>query len=420
MSVKRLEHALSGKLNELKEKGTLKGKEMVITGVKPADDEKGPRCFIEGRGEKEFLRMNSNSYLGMSLNREIIEAEEEAARKYGAGPGAVRFISGTYQPHIELEQKLAKFHNRESAMLFSSAYAAVMGIVSPLIDNETIVISDELNHNCIINAIRLSRPTIKEVYKHLDMADLEDRIRNGIGKGKRVLLVTDGIFSMRGDYAPLDIIAEIARKYDLEFEEGIILIVDDSHGVGAFGKTGRGTEEYTNAKGVDIIVATLGKALGVNGGYLAAPSTIVDYLRETAPFYIYSNPITPSEASSAMKALDILDSEKGRQLLENLRKLTKRFEKGLADLGYEIIESEHPVVPLMIRDTKRTSELVQYLAQHGILATGLNYPVVPKGDEEIRFQVAADHTEYDIDYVLEILRKFVTVQVATKAPRHKG
>ena len=406
MSVKRLEHALSGKLNELKEKGTLKGKEMVITGVKPADDEKGPRCFIEGRGEKEFLRMNSNSYLGMSLRKEIIEAEEEAARKYGAGPGAVRFISGTYQPHIELEQKLAKFHNRESAMLFSSAYAAVMGIVSPLIDNETIVISDELNHNCIINAIRLSRPTIKEVYKHLDMSDLEDRIRNGIGKGKRVLVVTDGIFSMRGDYAPLDIIAEIARKYDLEFEEGIVLIVDDSHGVGAFGKTGRGTEEYTNAKGVDIIVATLGKALGVNGGYLAAPSTIVDYLRETAPFYIYSNPITPSEASSAMKALDILDSEKGRQLLENLRKLTKRFEKGLAELGYEIIESEHPIVPLMIRDTKRTSELVQYLAQHGILATGLNYPVVPKGDEEIRFQVAADHTEYDIDYVLEILRKF--------------
>jgi len=406
MSAKRLEHALSGKLNELKEKGTLKGKEMVITGVKPADDEKGPRCFIEGRGEKEFLRMNSNSYLGMSLNRKIIEAEEEAARKYGAGPGAVRFISGTYQPHIELEQKLAKFHNRESAMLFSSAYAAVMGIVSPLIDNETIVISDELNHNCIINAIRLSRPTIKEVYKHLDMTDLEDRIRNGIGKGKRVLLVTDGIFSMRGDYAPLDAIAEIARKYDSEFEEGIILIVDDSHGVGAFGKTGRGTEEYTNAKGVDIIVATLGKALGVNGGYLAAPSTIVDYLRETAPFYIYSNPITPSEACSAMKALDILDSEKGIQLLENLRKLTKRFEKGLAELGYEIIESEHPVVPLMIRDTKRTSELVQYLAQHGILATGLNYPVVPKGDEEIRFQVAADHTEYDIDYVLEILRKF--------------
>ena len=406
MSVNKLEHVLSEKLDELREKGTLKGKEMVITGVKQADDKKGPRFFIEGRGEREFLRMNSNSYLGMSLHKEIIEAEEEATRKYGTGPGAVRFISGTYQPHIELEDKLAKFHNRESAMVFSSAYATVMGIVSPLIDNETVVISDELNHNCIINAIRLSRPKIKEVYKHLNMTDLEDRIKNAIGKGKRLLIITDGIFSMRGDYAPLDIIAEIAKRYDSEFEGGIIVIVDDSHGIGAFGKTGRGTEEYTSAKGIDIIVGTLGKALGVNGGYVAATSTIINYLRETAPFYIYSNPITPSEASSALKALDILDSERGGQLLENLRKLTKRLERGLVDLGYEILESEHPVVPLMIRDTKRTSELVQYLTEHGILATGLNYPVVPKGDEEIRFQVSAEHTEYDIDYVLGVLKRF--------------
>ena len=406
MSVIKLEHVLAGKLDELKEKGALKGREMVITGVKPAEHKKGPRYFIKGRGETEFLRMNSNSYLGMSLRREIIEAEEEASKKYGVGPGAVRFISGTYLPHIELEKKLAQFHNRESAMIFSSAYAAVMGILSPLIDSETIVISDELNHNCIINAIRLSRPKIREIYKHLDMTDLEDRIKNAIGKGRRVIIVTDGIFSMRGDYAPLNSIAEIAKKYDPEFEEGIITVVDDSHGIGAFGKTGRGTEEYTDAKGIDIIVATLGKALGVNGGYLAANSTIINFLRETAPFYIYSNPITPSEAHSSMKALDMLDSERGIQLLENMRKLTKRFEKGLVDLGYEIIESEHPVVPLMIRDTKRTSELVQYLTEHGILATGLNYPVVPKGDEEIRFQVSAEHTEYDIDYVLEILRKF--------------
>lgn len=406
MSVKKLEHVLSEKLRELKERGALKGKEMVITGIKHAEDKRGPRFLIEGHGEKEFLRMNSNSYLGMSLYREIIEAEEEAARTYGTGPGAVRFISGTYQPHIDLEKKLAEFHNRESAMIFSSAYAAVVGIVSPLIDNETIVISDELNHNCIINAIRLSRPKIKEIYKHLDMTDLEDRIRNALGKARRVLVITDGIFSMRGDYAPLNIMVEIAKMYDSEFEEGMSIIVDDSHGVGAFGKTGRGTEEYTNAEGIDIIVATLGKALGVNGGYLASTSTVINYLRETAPFYIYSNPITPSEASSAVKALDILDSERGRRLLENLRKLTKRLEKGLVDLGYEIIESEHPVVPLMIRDTRRTSELVQYLIEHGILATGLNYPVVPRGDEEIRFQVSADHSEYDIDYVLGVLLRF--------------
>ena len=406
MSLKKLEHVLSEKLHELKERGALKGKEMVITGIKHAEDKRGPRFLIEGHGEKEFLRMNSNSYLGMSLHREVIEAEEEAARTYGAGPGAVRFISGTYQPHIKLEKKLAEFHNRESAMIFSSAYAAIVGIVSPLIDNETIVISDELNHNCIINAIRLSRPKIKEIYKHLDMTDLEDRIRNALGKVRRVLVITDGIFSMRGDYAPLNIMVEIAKTYDSEFEEGMSVIVDDSHGVGAFGKTGRGTEEYTNAEGIDIIVATLGKALGVNGGYLASTSTVINYLRETAPFYIYSNPITPSEASSAIKALDILDSERGRRLLENLRKLTKRLEKGLVDLGYEIIDSEHPIVPLMIRDTRRTSELVQYLTEHGILATGLNYPVVPSGDEEIRFQVSADHSEYDIDYVLGVLMRF--------------
>ncbi len=406
MSAKKLEKVLYEKLSELEEKGTLKGKEMVITGLKPAEGMKGPRYFIEGYGEKEFLRMNSNSYLGMSLRREIMEAEEEATRKYGTGPGAVRFISGTYQPHVKLEEKLAAFHNRESAMIFSSAYATVMGIVTPLIDDETIVISDELNHNCIINAIRLSRPKIKEIYKHLDMPHLQERLKSNIGKGRRVLVVTDGIFSMRGDYAPLNVIAKLAGEFDPKFEEGIITIVDDSHGVGAFGETGRGTEEYTNTKDIDVLVATLGKALGVNGGYLATNHTIIDYLRETAPFYIYSNPITPSEASSAIKALDILDSERGRQLLAHLRKLTKRFEKGLVDLGYEIIGSEHPVVPLMIRDTRRTTELVQYLTQNGILATGLNYPVVPKGDEEIRFQVSADHTEDDIDSVLEVLNKF--------------
>ena len=406
MSVEKLESIIAGKLETLKQKGALKGREMVITGVKPAVGEKGPRYIIEGFGEKEFLRMNSNSYLGMSLRAELIEAEEETAKKYGAGPGAVRFISGTYQPHVELEKKLAEFHKRQSAMIFSSAYATVMGTLSPLIDNETIVLSDELNHNCIINAIRLSRPAVKEVYKHLDMADLENRIKDALGKGVRVLVVTDGIFSMRGDYAPLDIIAEIARKYDPKFEAGITTVVDDSHGVGAFGETGRGTEEYTNADGIDIIIATLGKSLGVNGGYLVANATIINYLRETAPFYIYSNPITPAEASSAMKALEILDSEKGKQLLEQLRKLTKRFEKGLKNLGYEIIESEHPVIPLMVRDTQKTADLVQYLTDNAILVTGLNYPVVPKGDETIRFQVSAEHTEYDIDYALGVLEKF--------------
>jgi len=405
MSMEALDRILNESLNDLKTKGTFKGKETLITGIKPAEPGKGPRYYIEGQGDKEFLKMNGNSYLGLSLNQEVIKAEEEGARKFGAGPGAVRFISGTYQPHTELEERLAKFHGREAAMIFSSAYSTVMGIVSLLISNDTIVISDELNHNCIINAIRLSRPAGKSVYKHLNMIELEATLKENVGKGKRAIVITDGIFSMRGDYAPLDSIVDICKKYDSKYEEGVITVVDDSHGVGSFGKTGRGVEEYTNRK-ADILVSTLGKALGVNGGYVVASSITINYLRETAPFYIYSNPITASEAAASTKALEILDSERGLKLLQHMRSLTKQFEEGLQQLGFEILSSEHPVVPLMIRDTQKTTELVTYLFNNGILATGLNYPVVPKGDEEIRFQISADQTENDIDYVLDVLKTY--------------
>jgi glycine C-acetyltransferase len=350
--------------------------------------------------------MNSNSYLGMSLREEIIQEEEKVAKEYGVGPGAVRFISGTFQPHRELERKLAKFHQRDDAMLFSSAYSTVVGILTPLITSDTIVISDELNHNCIINALRLSRPKDKKIYKHLNMNDLEDKIKESIGQVKRLIIVTDGIFSMRGDYAPLDIVSNLSKKYDKEFPENILLVVDDSHGIGAYGKTGRGTEEYTNAKGIDLLVGTLGKAFGINGGYVTSNQTVVTYLRETAPMYIYSNPISPAEASAALKSLEILNSERGKDILTHLHQMTKKFEKGLLDLGYEIIESDHPIVPLMVRNTKKTTELVNYLIDKGILGTGLNYPVVPKGDEEIRFQINADHTPYDIEYTLNVLKEY--------------
>jgi glycine C-acetyltransferase len=256
MPYSKLSEVLSQKLKDMQDRGALKGKEMVVCGIKTAKDGHGPRFLIEGFGDREFLRMNSNSYLGMSSRDEIIKSEESAAMEFGTGPGAVRFISGTYRPHIELEKRLAEFHGREAAMIFSSAYATMMGTLASLVDSETIIISDELNHNCIINGIRLSRPKIKELYKHLNMQELEAKLKDNIGKGKRVLVITDGIFSMRGDFAPLDVISQIAKKYDNEYEEGVITLVDDSHGVGAFGKTGRGTEEYTNAKGIDIIVAT--------------------------------------------------------------------------------------------------------------------------------------------------------------------
>lgn len=402
--IKNIKDILSKEIEQLKNEGRAKGKEFIITKVKKPQGKNGTRVYLKGY-DKPFLKMNSNSYLGMSLMENIIQEEEKVARKFGVGPGAVRFISGTYIYHRELEKKLAEFHNREDGMIYSAAYVTVIGVISSLITEETCVVSDELNHNCIINAIKLSRPKEKKIYKHLDMKGLEELIEQSKGNVKRMIIVTDGIFSMRGDYAPLDRIMELSKRHNSDFPEDIIVIVDDSHGVGAFGKSGRGTEEYTNTK-VDILIGTLGKAFGVNGGYVVTDEIITTYLREKAITYIYSNPITTAEAACALKVLKFLDSPKGIKRLEYLRKLTKRFKDGLVNLGYETIQGEHPIVPLFVKDTQKTKDLVKYLINNGILATGLNFPVVPKGDETIRFQVNADHTENDIDYVLSVLKKY--------------
>jgi glycine C-acetyltransferase len=407
MPLDRLTQVLETQVAELDERGTAKGAESVVTDVIAPAGARGPRFRLEGAGDREFVRMNSNSYLGMSLRPEIIRAEEDAARRYGAGPGAVRFISGTYDAHTALERRLAAFHGRDEAMIFSSAYAAVLSAVTALTTDRTILISDELNHNCIINAMRLSRPLDKAVYRHCDMDGLQQALERASTAGAaRAIVVSDGIFSMRGDHAPLDEVMAIAARYDDRFAENVVVIVDDSHGVGAFGTTGRGTEEYTAAPPSDVLIATLGKALGVNGGYVTSNQPVIRFLRETSPMYIYSNPITPAEASAALAALDMLDSDTGRALLDRLRALTRRFEDGLVRLGFEIIPGEHPVVPLMVRDTARTRALVRHLRASGVLATGLAFPVVPRGDEEIRFQVNADHTEGDIDEVLDVLSRF--------------
>jgi len=406
MPIDRVTGVLQSHVADLEARGTAKGAETVVVEVIPPAGERGPRFRLEGEGEREFIRMNSNSYLGMGLRREIIEEDEIAVRKYGAGPGAVRFISGTYAPHTALEARLAKFHGREAAMIFSSAYATVVSAFAALTTDQTIIISDELNHNCIINGMKLARPLAKAVYRHNDVGGLEKELKAAAGKAKRIIVVTDGIFSMRGDHAPLDRIMEVARKHDANFEENVIVVVDDSHGVGAFGKTGRGTEEYTGSGPCDVLVGTLGKAFGVNGGYVTSKDAVIRFLRETSPMYIYSNPITPGEAAAALRAVEILDSEEGRALLDRLRALTRQFETGLVRLGFEIIPGEHPVVPLMVRDTARTRALVAHLRANGVLATGLAYPVVPRGDEEIRFQVNADHTPADIEQVLAVLESF--------------
>lgn len=408
MPTHKLTEALAARLNELTLDGRLKGKETVICGSIPARGGYGPRYLVEGEGGTPFLRMNSNNYLGMSLRSEVIAAEEAAAANYGVGPGAVRFIGGTWAPHVALERRLAAFHGRPAAMTFSSAYATMMGLLPLLVTNHTAVISDELNHNCIINAIALARPAEKRIYRHLDMGELEHCLEAAANSSARAIIVTDGVFSMRGDHAPLDRIMELAHGFDDAFAENAVVIVDDSHGVGAFGASGRGAEEYTQSGPPDLLVATLGKALGVNGGYVVAEETIIRYLRETSPFYTFSNPISPAEAAAAHKAIDILDSSVGLTLLAHLRAMTARFKAGLVELGFETLAGEHPVVPLLTRNTSRALALVVHLRRRGVLVTGLTYPVVPKGEEEIRFQINADHTPADIDAALAALSEFAS------------
>ncbi|HUB97285.1 MAG TPA: aminotransferase class I/II-fold pyridoxal phosphate-dependent enzyme [Stellaceae bacterium] len=401
----RMERILLADLATLETDGRLKGAESVIAGVVPPKDGCGPRYLIAGEGDRPFLRMNANNYLGLAGHADVVAAEEAGVRRFGVGPGAVRFISGTWAPHLELERALAAFHGREDAMIFSAAYAAVMGLLPPLVTAETAVISDALNHNSIINAVRLARPKERAIYRHLDLGDLDARLAEARRSCRRAIVVTDGVFSMRGDHAPLADIMAIARRFDPDFAENVLVVVDDSHGVGAFGAMGRGTEEKTGAR-ADILIGTLGKAFGVNGGYVAASRAVTAYLRETSPFYVYSNPISPGEASAAARAVALVDSPAGQDRLRHLGVMAQRFRDGLARLSLESIAGDHPIVPVMVRDTARTAALVAHLRREGVLATGLNFPVVPKGDEEIRFQICADHTPRDIDAALASLAAF--------------
>jgi glycine C-acetyltransferase len=221
----------------------------------------------------------------------------------------------------------------------------------------------------------------------------------------RVVIIFDGVFSMRGDCAPIDWILKTAEPHQTRFKDGVITVVDDSHGIGAFGKTGRGTAEFSGAQ-PDVIIGTFGKAFGVNGGFVAASETLIEAIRQKADTYIYTNPLGVGDCAAAIKAIDICDSAEGLQRLVNIQQRIKQFRQGIAALGLESIPGPHPVVPLLVRDTAKTHRLVQHLFDRGVLAVGLTFPVVPRGDETIRFQINAAHTEADIDQVLETISGF--------------
>jgi glycine C-acetyltransferase len=403
MSLEKLNAALAGEVARLEEEGRAKAPERVIVGYVPATGGRGPRYRLRGTN-REYLRMNSNSYLSLSNHPGVLSAADEASHAFGAGPGAVRFIDGTFAPHAALEDRIARFVGRPSARIFNSAYTTVLGLAITLSGQDTWWIGDELNHNCIIRAMRIANvpSSQRAIFKHNDVGDLERRLADVPGQAGRVVVIFDGIFSMRGDHAPLDAIDRLARQHEPRFRDGVVTVMDDSHGIAAYGATGRGTEEHCRTR-ADIFVGTFGKAFGVNGGFVAGSPELVEAVRQKADTYIYTNPLGAADSAAAIKAVDVADSSEGRARLAHLKARTDQFRSGLEALGFESIAGPHPVVPLLVRDTDRTRAMVRGLFERAILAVGLTFPVVPRGDETIRFQINAAHTASDIDEVLSAL-----------------
>ena len=405
MSLQKLNAALVDDVSALKQEGRAKIPERVITGYVPPRGARGPRYVLEG-GQREYLRMNSNSYLSLSHHPEVLKAADTASHAFGAGPGAVRFIDGTFAAHRDLEERIARFVGRPAARIFNSAYTTVLGLAITISGPDTYWIGDELNHNCIIRAMRIANvPSAQRaIFKHNDVEDLDRLLARVPDSMRRVVVIYDGIFSMRGDNAPLDAIETAVRRHESRFRDGVVTVMDDSHGIAAYGPTGRGTEEHCKTR-VDIFVGTFGKAFGVNGGFVAGSPELTEAIRQKADTYIYTNPLGAADAAAAITAVDVADSAEGRERLAHLKARTAQFRSGLEQLGFESIPGPHPVVPLVVRDTERCRAMVRGLFERGILAVGLTFPVVPRGDETIRFQINAAHTEADIDEVLDALRQ---------------
>lgn len=375
--------------------------ERVIEGF---TNDPSPRALIAGT---EYTIFNSNDYLGLRHHPTVKAAEHEASQKYGAGPGAVRFISGSMQVHRDLEKAVAAFHDRDDAMVFSSAFATNVAVLfsvirgqskDSLVGGNTLVISDELNHRSIIEGIRVAGldSAQKMIFPHLQPAAVSELLKENAGKFTRVVIVTDGVFSMLGEYQDLKTLRAIVDQYDSSFEEGVILVVDDAHGVAAAGATGRGTEEVTGGR-ADILIGTFGKGFGADGGYVVADQVVIDYLRESAATYIYSNSISPGTAGAALAAVNLVAGEEGKTLLAKLHSNVQQLKQEMTTAGLKFAaDSYHPIQPLLVADPDKTKALTSKLFDAGYLVTNINYPVVPKGRDEIRIQLSAPHTSEDI------------------------
>lgn len=348
----------------------------------------GPRVNVEGR---EMIMLASNNYLNLANDPRLKQAAIEAMEKYGWGPGAVWAIAGYHEILEKLERKVAEFKRTEAALVFPTGFAVNAGTIPAIMEQGDLILSDELNHGSIIDGVRLSRAE-KQIYKHLDMADLEDKLRKAHGKYNKILIVTDGVFSMDGDIAPLDQITKLADEFNA------MVYVDDAHGEGVLGD-GHGTPAHFGVEEkVDFHVGTFSKALGSSGGMIGSDREVIEYIRNRARTWLLSTGFPPAVAAANLKAVEIVMTEKDR--IRRLWDNRNYFKKELDAMGFNTGKSQTPIIPVIIGDTKKTRELAKMLFDEGIFVVPIVYPMVARGTERIRNQVNAGHTREDLDRAL--------------------
>ncbi|WP_088884256.1 glycine C-acetyltransferase [Bacillus spizizenii] len=361
--------------------------------IKQLESMQGPAVTVN---HKNVIQLSSNNYLGFTSHPRLIKAAQEAVQQFGAGTGSVRTIAGTFTMHQELEKKLAAFKKTEAALVFQSGFTTNQGVLSSILSKEDIVISDELNHASIIDGIRLTKAD-KKVYQHVDMSDLERVLRKSMNYRMR-LIVTDGVFSMDGNIAPLPDIVELAEKYDA------FVMVDDAHASGVLGENGRGTVNHFGLDGrVHIQVGTLSKAIGVLGGYAAGSKVLIDYLRHKGRPFLFSTSHPPAVTAACMEAIDVLLEEP--EHMERLWENTAYFKSMLVKMGLTLTLSETPILPILIGDEGVAKQFSDQLLSRGVFAQSIVFPTVAKGKARIRTIITAEHTKEELDEALAVIEK---------------
>ena len=384
--------ALQTELDALKAKGTYKRLNFLAS-------PQSARVQMEGRGE--VLILSSNNYLGLCDEPSVIDAGISGLKKFGAGTGSVRFICGTFIVHRELESAIARFVGTAAAMSYVSAWNANEGLTASVVEEGDFVISDALNHASIIDSIRLAKAMTKcttAVFKHGDLDDLVEKLRANTGARRR-LIWTDGVFSMEGSIAKLPELIQIARDHDA------VLIMDDSHATGVLGERGRGTAEHFGVLGeVDVVTSTLGKALGgAAGGFVAGPSALCDMLTQRSRPQLFSNALPPTVAASALASIEFIESHPER--VRTLREQSAYFRAAIREAGFNPLDGETPIVPIIIGETADAIRMSEMLLDEGIFVTGFGFPVVPHGTARLRCQISAAHSRQDLDYAVQAIRK---------------